>query len=140
MLRLLSEWKTTVLVVSAVLFIGLLASRHLVGPHSGGSPTIGPISASSAQQHIGERAEVCGRVVEVERVSGIGGEPTFLNLGGAHPNQDFTAVIWASDRLKWSSPPEVQYEGQSICVRGSVERHEGTPQIVVSSPQQIHVQ
>lgn len=137
MLRTLARWKTTILGVSAVLFVGLLASRHLVGPLSSGGPTVGPLPATEANGHVGERAEVCGTVVEGVQATDIGGRPTFLNLGDAHPDQDFTALIWASDRPKWASPPETLYEGRSICVTGTVESHEGTPQIIVSSPQQI---
>ena len=123
--------------VSAVLFVGLLASRHLVGPISNGGPVVGPLPAAEAKGHVDKRAEVCGTVVEGVQATDIGGQPTFLNLGDAHPNQDFTALIWASDRQKWASPPETLYEGRSICVTGTVELHEGTPQIIVSSPQQI---
>lgn len=137
MLRTLARWKRTILAVSAVLFVGLLASRHLVGPRSSGGPAVGPVPLNEADGHVGERTEVCGEVVEGVRVSAIEGDPTFLNLGDAHPNQDFTALIWASDRRQWGSSPASLYEGQSICVTGTVELHEGTPQIVVSSPQQI---
>lgn len=137
MLRILARWKTTILAVSAVLFVGLLASRHLVGPLSNGGPVVGPLPAAEAERHVGERAEVCGPVMEGVQISAIDGSPTFLNLGAAHPNQDFTALIWASDRPKWTSAPETLYEGRSICVTGTVELHDGTPQIIVSSPQQI---
>jgi len=137
MLRALARWKTTILGVSALLFVGLLLSRHLVGPQSSGGPAVGPLSASEAEAHVGKRAEVCGTVVEGTYIQEIDGDPTFLNLGDAHPEQDFTAVIWGSDRSKWPSPPERLYEAQPICVTGSVEMHKGTPQIIVSSPVQI---
>lgn len=137
MLRILARWKTTILAVSAVLFVGLLLSRHLVGPQSSPGPAVGPIPAHEADGHVGEQAQVCGTVVEGTHVSEIGGEPTFLNLGDAHPNQDFTVVIWASDRPKWSTPPETLYEGQSVCITGSVEMHDGTAQIIASSPRHI---
>lgn len=137
MLRTLARWKTTILGVSAVVFVGLLASRHLVGPLSNGGATVGPVPAAEAERHVGKRAEVCGTVVDGVQRSDIEGAPTFLNVGDAHPDQDVTALIWASDRRKWASPPESLYEGTSICVTGTVELHEGTPQIIVSSPRQI---
>jgi DNA/RNA endonuclease YhcR with UshA esterase domain len=140
MLRTLARWKTTMLAVSAVLFVGLLASRHLVGPLSNGGPVAGPLPAVEAKGHVGERAEVCGTVVEGVQISDLDGAPTFLNLGAPHPDQNFTALIWESDRKKWASPPETLYEGQSICVSGTVELHKGTPQIIVSSPGQIREQ
>jgi hypothetical protein len=139
MLQALSRWKTSILVVSALLAVGLFASRHLVGPFSGGSTQVGPVPVDEASKHVGDRAEVCGTVAEVTRARDIGGTPTFINLGGEHPDQSFTALIWGDDRDRWSSAPEDQYAGRDVCVTGTVELHEDTPQITVSSPQQIRV-
>ncbi len=137
MLRALSRWKTTILIVSAVLAVGLFASRHLVGPFSGGSASVGPVAPDAAGDHVGQRAEVCGRVAEVVHAREIGGQPTFINLADTHPDQPFTALIWKRDRTKWDRPPEAQYENRAVCVTGTIRRHEETPQIVVSSPTQI---
>jgi len=137
MLQALSRWKGLVLGLSAILVAGLFLSRHLVGPKAGGGATVGPIAPEEAAEHIGERAEVCGVVAEVVWARDIGGEPTFINLGGEHPEQAFTAVIWGDDRTRWTEPPERHYGGRRICVTGTVDRHEGTPQIVVSAPRQI---
>jgi len=137
MLQALSRWKRTILIVSGVLAVGLFASRHLVGPSAGGRAPAGPVPSQKAGEYVGERADVCGRVAEVVQIQDIGGKPTFVNLGDAHPEQPFTAVIWAEDRLRWETAPEALYGGRSICVTGRVRRHDGTPQIVVSSPDQI---
>lgn len=139
MLQALSRWKTAILIVSAVLAVGLFASRHIVGPFSGGKGAVGPVASNAAGDHVGQRAEVCGRVAEVVQVPDIGGEPTFINFGGEHPNQAFTALIWKRDRVKWDSAPQARYENRSICVTGTVQRHDGTPQIVVSAPTQIRL-
>lgn len=128
------------MVVSALLMIGLFFSRHLVGPLAGVRSTVGPVPADSAAAHLGERAEVCGTVAEVTQVASIDGRPTFINLGGEHPDQAFTALIWGDDRSQWVPPPEVQYADREICVTGTVQRHKGTPQIIVSSPGQIQAQ
>ena len=137
MLRTLAEWKGILLAVSAILFVGLLLSRHLVGPSSHRGPTVGPIDAEEAAEHVGDRATVCGTVAEAILLREIDGQPTFLNLGGAHPDQAFTAVIWGEDRRRWSPPPDEQFAGHAICVTGEIDLHEGTPQIVVSRPRQI---
>jgi hypothetical protein len=137
MLQALSRWKTTILIVSGLLAVGLVASRHLVGPFSGGGATVGPVASGAAGEYVEQRAEVCGAVAEVVQARDIGGNPTFVNLGGEHPEQAFTAVIWAEARRRWDTTPEALYRGRSICVTGTVHRHEGTPQIVVSSPRQI---
>ncbi len=139
MLQALSRWKRSILIVSALLAVGLFASRHVVGPFSGRSAPAGPVAPTAAGNHVGQRAEVCGTVAEVVQVQAIGGQPTFINMGGEHPNQPFTALIWAEDRTRWDRAPEDLYRNRSICVTGTVQRHEGAPQIVVSSPTQIQL-
>lgn len=137
MLQALSRWRTSILVLSALLIAGLFASRHLVGPLSGGGASVGPVTVQEADEHVGERAEVCGRVTEVTWAQDIGGQPTFINFGTEHPEQTFTAVLWGDDRPSWRVAPEDQYLDRTICVTGTIQMHEDTPQIVVSSPGQI---
>ena len=139
MLQALSRWKTSILVVSAFLAAGLFLSRHLVGPLSGGEPPAEHLPLEPAGQHIGERLKICGDVAEVTYAPKIGGKPTFINLGEKHPNQPLTTLIWGENRARWPQPPEVRYGGETICVTGEADLHEGTPQIVVSSPKQIQV-
>lgn len=138
MLQALSRWKSLFLALSAILVVGLLLSRHLVGPETSEGPAI-EVTAGEAAEHIGSRARVCGEVAGVTHATDIGGNPTFINLERAHPDQPFTALIWGDDRSRWAVAPEQQYAGREICVTGTIERHEGTPQIIVSSPQQIQV-
>lgn len=139
MLRALVEWKGVILGLSAVLFVGLLLSRHLVGPKLGEEPSVGKIEAKAAAEHVGDRATVCGQVVETSVLRDVDGQPTFLNLGDENPNQAFTVVIWGEDRARWSPPPEEQFAGRETCVTGEIEAHEGIPQIVVSRPYQIQM-
>lgn len=138
MLQAFSRWKSLFLVLTALLVVGLLISRHLVGPRGSGAPSA-TITPQEAAEYVGSRVEVCGEVTEVVRARSVGGEPTFINFGGNHPNQRFTALIWGDDRLNWAAAPEEQYADRSICVTGTVEMHEGTPQIIVSSPQQVRL-
>lgn len=119
--------------------VGLILSRVYQPESSSPEPEV-RIDAEEAKDYIGTPAEVCGEVASAEYVAQLGGKPTFLNLGRAHPNQLFTIVIWENDRAKWTEPPEKQYENREICVRGRIEMHEGTPQIVVESPDQIEGQ
>lgn len=139
MLQTLARWKSLFLAVSALLVVGLLLSRHLVGPEASGEGPAVEVTAREAAEHVGEHARVCGRAVGVSYATGIGGEPTFINLGREHPDQPFTALIWGDDRARWAEAPEKLYAGQRICVTGEIEMHEGTPQIIVSSPRQIQV-
>jgi len=139
MLSKLANYKGLLIAVGAVLLVGLMLARVF---NLNGSSTERPaltIQADAAAEHIGQRAEVCGAVADVAHERGIGGEPTFINLEAPHPNQPFTAVIWGDDRRQWREAPEQQYADQTICVRGTIRSHDGTPQIIVSSPNQIVV-
>lgn len=139
MLRKLNEWKSAFLILAAILVVGLVLSRVVVGPGSHGNGPAVIISPQEAAEHVGDRAEVCGQVAGVSHQTRLGGEPTFINLERDHPNQPFTAVIWGEDRPAWDEPPERLYANQEICVTGTIDMHEGTPQITVSSPRQIEV-
>lgn len=139
MLRALAQWKGLFLGLSLLLVVGLLLSRHLVGPTAGNNESAVRAAPEEASQHVGDRARVCGPVAEVVQVTEIGGAPTFINLERKHPEQPFTVLIWERDRRRWRVPPEEQYLRRDICVTGQIQMHEGIPQIVVSSPQQIRV-
>jgi DNA/RNA endonuclease YhcR with UshA esterase domain len=91
-----------------------------------------------AQNHIGEKATVCGEVVSTHYASSSRGEPTFLNLDEAYPEHIFTAVIWGENREKFDEP-EVTYSGQTICVTGKIKSYRGTTQIVIYSQKQVRV-
>ncbi len=94
------------------------------------------LTTSQASSHVGENATVCGKVVSGYYASRSNGEPTFLNLDRAYPNQKFTIVIWGDDRDKFNNP-ETQYTGRKVCVTGYVDSYRGIPQITAESPSQI---
>jgi len=95
------------------------------------------IQAAEAAQHIGEVAEVCGRVASAAHIAAVKGQPTFLNLERPYPDQPFNVVIWGSARSRFDAPPERAYDGKDICVTGLIETYRGKPQIVVTDPDQI---
>jgi S1/P1 Nuclease len=64
---------------------------------------------------------------------------TFLNLGGAYPNQKISIVIKGADRDKFKEAPEKLYMGKTICVKGVIELYKGRLEIVVTDPNQIIV-
>jgi len=92
-----------------------------------------------AYRHIGKEATVCGRVADTTFLESIRGRPTFLNLGGAYPNQTFTVVIWDDARARFDEAPNRKFAGAEICVTGRIETYKGKPQIVVKTPSQIVV-
>jgi hypothetical protein len=106
------------------------------------------IAAAEAKHFVGKTATVCGRVVHTHFARYERGAPTFLNFGGVFPNQDFTVVIWAQDRDRFSAP-EVVYLDKYICVTGAIYRYRdfyslrylirGVPHISVRDPRQIEI-
>jgi micrococcal nuclease len=93
-------------------------------------------SPSEAKEHFGETATVCGEVVSTRYADSTKGQPTFLNLDKAYPNQVFTIVIWGNNRSKFGSP-ENDYKGKRVCVSGKITAYAGLPEIVADEPKQI---
>lgn len=122
-------------VIGLFVALAFMTRRHIGGP--GGRA--GVVEPADASAHIGAEATVCGRVDEASHAEQIGGEPVFLNFGAPHPDQTFTAVIWARHRSHFASPPEALFDGEAICVEGRIRDHEGTPQIEVRGPEQIRI-
>ena len=93
-------------------------------------------TAAEAAEHIGENATVCGTVSGGYYAKSSRGKPTFINLDGKYPNQEFTVVIWNENRAAFGKP-EKAYRNQKICVTGTIDSYRGIPQIEVTSKSQI---
>jgi len=92
-------------------------------------------TAREAAQHVGETATIMDKVDGVHQ-SGKGN--IFLNMGGTYPNPAFTAFIHARSAAQFPQPQ--QYEARTVAVSGKITLHEGKPEIIVTSPAQIHAQ
>ena len=97
------------------------------------------ITPGQAAAHVGEVQTVCGTVASAKFASSSKRQPTFLNLDRPYPQQIFTVVIWASDRSKFKEPPERAFSGKRVCVTGSIREYRGTPEIIVTSPDQLRL-
>lgn len=95
-------------------------------------------SPHSASRLVGEVATICGHVGSSRYVRSARGTPTYINLGPAFPDHVFTILIWGSDRHRFSYPPE-SIDG-TLCAHGEISLYEGTPQMIVSSPNQLSYQ
>ncbi len=95
-------------------------------------------SAHMAQNHIGEKATVCGTVASTHYARSSKGEPTFLNLDEAYPNHVFTVIIWGENRERFSKP-EVKYRGKNVCVTGKIKSYRDIAQIIIYSESQINI-
>lgn len=94
----------------------------------------GEITPQDAINHVGERSTVVG---VVSQVSNSGKGTTFINFGGRYPNHVFYAVIFKNNGHKF--PSVYSYQGQTLAISGTIELYKGKPQIIVSSPDQVHL-
>ena len=94
------------------------------------------MNPEDAARHIGETATVCGVVVSAEYEADVQSQPTLLDLGKAHPNAIFTAVIYGDNRQKFGTP-EISLRGKRICVTGWISEYQGKPEIVLTGPNQL---
>lgn len=92
------------------------------------------ISAAEAKNHVGENATVCGNVAGERTATSSKGEPTFINLDAAYPNQVFTILVWGEDRQRVGALPR---EGSRVCAAGVIQNYRGVPEIVVRSSGQL---
>ena len=92
------------------------------------------ITAADAKNHIGDQATVCGTVVGEKTATSSRGEPTFINLDAAYPNQIFTILVWGDDRKNVGELPRV---GSRVCASGVIQNYKGGPEIVVRSSGQL---
>ena len=90
------------------------------------------IHASDASKYIGEYRKVCGQVVQIKEFS----KGIYLNFGNNYPRQNLTAVVWSSDIPNFGNLN--QYVGNSICISGEITSYRGTPQIELSSLEQVN--
>lgn len=90
------------------------------------------VAPNQAQAHVGQVVTVEGTVSEV--YTGKSGA-TFLDIGGAYPNNAFAAVIFKDDASKF---PDIDtLGGKTVDITGSVRLYQGRPEIVVNDPAQI---
>ena len=80
---------------------------------------------------------VCGLVAATKYAAGARGRPTFLDFGGAYPDQVFQAVIWGADRARFHEAPEQAYLHKQVCVTGRIRVYRGKPEITVKDPAQL---
>lgn len=87
------------------------------------------ISDSQAVSHVGQTATVQGTVSNVH-VSGKG--TVFINFGDAYPDQDFTAVIFASSAATFGDVN--RYAGHKLAVTGPITMWKGKPEMILRTP------
>lgn len=127
--------------LAGVMAAGVVAVvlARVVGDVGGGDPVRcdDPLAWEEAGTAIGEEAAVAGPVADVTHAPDVGGQPTFVNLGAAHPGEPrFDVVVYAEVAEQLDHPLE-ELHGQVVCAVGEVRERDGVPQIVVDLPVQL---
>src|SRR5207249_3781790 len=99
-----------------------LLSFALIGTSFGGD--MPDYTATEAAKHAGEKATVTGKIEDAHRAQG---GSIFLNMGGKHPNEEFTAFIPAKYAEKFADIEK--YDGAVVSISGEIKMHEGKPEI-----------
>lgn len=98
-----------------------------------------PVDWRDASDYIGEHISVRGPIVEVTRASDMTGNPTFINIGAAFPDESrLTAVIWGRNRSGFHELLSRDLVGQSVCVSGEIKSYRGAAQIELRSRGQVY--
>src|SRR6267378_7139939 len=94
------------------------------------------IPANLAVSHVVEYVTV-GNVVANIFTSKTGN--TFLNIGGAYPNQTFTGWIPPASPVS-KSPTLAGIEGKRVKITGRIELYKGKPEIRINAASQLEVE
>jgi hypothetical protein len=109
----------------------ITAVTLLTGSFLGQAQTL---TTTEAKAHEGDKATVCGKVVGEKTATSSKGQPTFINLDSAYPNQVFTILVWGDDRKNVRELPKV---GSHVCASGVIQDYRGVPEIVVKNSGQL---
>ena len=108
--------------------------------HGNGTFTWAENAPDGAGKYIGEYKTVCGKVVSTFYHKRGKGQPTYINLDKAYPNQIFTILIWGSERRYFDGAPEDVYRDKDVCVDGKISSYKGgPPQIIVRTSSSIKI-
>ena len=91
------------------------------------------IKDSEAVQYVGKIVEVRGLVVSVT-TSPLG--TAFINFGREYPDQTFAGFIAAGSKMTTDLRIDI-LQGKVIGIIGTIELHEGKPEIEVTATDQI---
>jgi len=95
------------------------------------------IKLDDISKHVGDSVKVCAKIyggIFLERAKDT---PTFLNVGGAYPNNPLTVVIWGDVRKTFEEKPEEFYKDKAVCIFGKVTLYKDKPQIVLYNKNQL---
>ena len=90
------------------------------------------IAPGEAKDHVGQTVTIEAPVSDVH--IGRAGV-TFLDLGGAYPDNALAAVVFASDRAKF--PNLATLKGKTVAISGAVVLYQNRPEIILKTAEQL---
>jgi len=101
------------------------------------------VAPADAKNHIGEKATVCGKVVDTKTTKyGLAGhgKPVFFDLDQPEPNPVFYFIAFG-EQPKGPEEAIAAYQGKQVCVTGKiVQAPTGGPFIMAADRSQIKLQ
>ncbi|UAB71805.1 hypothetical protein INR79_07900 [Vibrio sp. SCSIO 43132] len=94
---------------------------------------VATVAPDQTHVYFGETVKVCGEITEVWP----GKKASYLNVNGAYPFQEFTFVVWHSDRKNFYRLDLVNYERTDLCVTGEIREYKGNYQMYLTHPSQL---
>jgi DNA/RNA endonuclease YhcR with UshA esterase domain len=107
----------------------ILALGFIVAALPARAQTIAP---AEVKAHVGQTVTVQAAVSDVH--IGRAGV-TFIDIGGTYPNNDFAAVIFASDRTKFPNASDLK--GKTVAISGPVVLYQNRPEIILKTADQL---
>ena len=107
----------------------ILALGFIVAALPARAQTIAP---AEIKAHVGQTVTVQAAVSDVH-VGRAG--VTFIDIGGAYPDNAFAAVIFASDRAKF--PHANDLKGKTVAISGEVVLYQNRPEIILKTADQL---
>jgi hypothetical protein len=138
--RLLRRHPRALAVLVAVAVVGFAVARVVGEADSGGGAPARcdePVAWHEAGEVREQSAAVVGPVAEVTHAPDVGGQPTFVNLGAAHPAEPRFDVVVYEDVAEQFDEPLAELEGAAVCALGEVRERDGVPQTVLDAPGQL---
>lgn len=144
LVRLEGTTKTRLLVVAGTILVAAIVAFVLISPADQSTDAATAVACpdatswQDAEDYIDDSLVIWGPVVGTFYDKNGSGN-TYLDIGLPYPNQEMLrVVIFPAERLKFDTPPEDEYAGQTLCISGTVGRFlDGPPQIIVNSPGQL---
>jgi hypothetical protein len=101
------------------------------------------IDKSCAKSYVGVTVSICDTVSHVSVPDGTS-RPYIIyfeeyNGRFSGNNYLFNGIIWNSSIGEVEMNPKAELSGKDICINGVISSYNGTPQIVITSPEQISV-